>query len=1757
MSNVMIPKNTGRNFRLWFFMLSAFLFALCLPFTAKAAVSNLTVTSSNTDALAISDYQISFTVTEDLAYSDYMYVQFSKEFQINTLTSSISVRINGSDWGGASFLIYEGTEYNKLRIGVPSSIAAGDTVTILLTALDNNIEIINPWNAGTGTYPVSVSINETGWIQTEAAITYNTEISNPQLTTTPVEMLPLAANTWQMKFDTSRPLQSGDIIRLVFPEGTEFNFNYNNIVGWMGESRAFWLNGYAPEELTINGTEVSFKVTGTAASSSNTLTIEKDAIPNPLLAGTYDLKLSTSTNNIPVNIPFTVSPSLLSVSASSNEMYAKQVDYTLTFRPRSTVNEDNRIILALPNEITDMLSTANVTINDQPISFISPDGYYYITPAVGQSLSPTDPEPLKLTLHDLGNPDIPGTLAFGISTDTDYPLIDYAGIEMMEAVPKYDPAVFGHSLRLSNSQHLKVSSGAENNYGGSSAFTIGMWIKPESTTGTAAQTLYHKNWGSVGELQTYLYVADGKLKAGMDNFTNGGWTWLESTQQLPANEWSHVALVHTGSQAQLFINGQPSAETAAGYEHPFLGANPSNQPVNIGNHADGDTPYTGLIDDVQIWSQALDAGMLTSYMLYGYLPIYNLVSTEPASRYEFELHQGILKDSQVTKYAQVLNTEHFDLHAIQDSARYGTLPNLLGADLEGFSIAQPPSRGTASVLDFVSGMYSYSPEPAHTETDSFTFGVTALDRTSVLGTVDISVVPNLPGTDGSNADLFTLTAGDASIPLDPGQTYYNWTVPSNTWTITLNASGQFGQQITVGDEIIVPGAGKDWDLTEGINTIPIRVESYDHTSTRNYFLSVYQMSDEEETQINTALGFLTDDLLRGDNADLASVTMPLKLAAPWYYDTFPEIPEGFYFHWESSSEGIVDLSGYVYRTGLTEPENVTLTAVIARDNYRITKPFAVTVQPNHVPVVPIQPFVFVSHGEPIYGQLTASDADGDFLYYSLDSEVEQDRLFVSWDGYFNYTPPAGFTGEDRYTVLVTDEIDSATAEIVFHVFNPASTAAKPVSLEVNGAAFPLADDVYSYYIVLPQETVTFPVKVVGQPGQTITIDGNAAAEAVIGLDADGTNVMIRVQAENSIEYREYHLHVNRENDEQRVYRVFKSMTEHAILGDNYSLDQVVSGLKLQPDFVPADVRVDWVSSDESLVTNTGTVNRPMGADANVTLAMTVSKSVYSQSKNWFVTVLGHGNSAPVAIDSSVVSYSQPVTGSLKADDEGTSLTYFLVAAPVNGTVEMLADNAFTYTPTSGFTGQDFFTFKASDGMLESNIATVSIRVYGPAGGSSSPGSFQVDNNLQTVVDGHVLYSFPVPYNRTAADLIVTGKPGQHISIDGIAGELRSVPLSPGDNTVLVHVISEDGLQTGDYTLIIHRDTELPTAPVLSSLMVGADASSLHAVNRNGTLFTSVITGSTSVYVQPYVNGEAVVEVNGTIYNGIAPVLIPAEDYTVNLINIKVQHPAEPALYTNYLLSVQVDSGLASVTGAAYGNAEFSTVNGNQIHISGLPYGAYETGITINTLYPDAKVVTASLKGSPSVVYAVYNNSIQVPLNNTPITVSFIVQDRNFNTKAFELLLSQGDAPPPPPAPQFMLGLVETSGQYLTIRFDSEILESDVSKIRFRIGNEIVAAAGAYIDSTDHRRLKVWLGSPVLSGSGIALVLDDHAVTSAAGGKNSASTQLITNLSLNTGSGKSTLDVGELLQLPSLEALPAEIITHVLNQVTPRFTTPGT
>ena len=97
------------------------------------------------------------------------------------------------------------------------------------------------------------------------------------------------------------------------------------------------------------------------------------------------------------------------------------------------------------------------------------------------------------------------------------------------------------------------------------------------------------------------------------------------------------------------------------------------------------------------------------------------------------------------------------------------------------------------------------------------------------------------------------------------------------------------------------------------------------------------------------------------------------------------------------------------------------------------------------------------------------------------------------------------------------------------------------------------------------------------------------------------------------------------------------------------------------------------------------------------------------------------NSAPVAVaDSYSTAHNtalvQAAPGVLANDTDADAnpLTAIVDTSVSHGSLTLNANGGFTYTPTTGYSGPDSFTYHASDGTASSNVVTVSLTVGAPA-----------------------------------------------------------------------------------------------------------------------------------------------------------------------------------------------------------------------------------------------------------------------------------------------------------------------------------------------------------------------------------------------------------------------------------------------------------
>ena len=104
------------------------------------------------------------------------------------------------------------------------------------------------------------------------------------------------------------------------------------------------------------------------------------------------------------------------------------------------------------------------------------------------------------------------------------------------------------------------------------------------------------------------------------------------------------------------------------------------------------------------------------------------------------------------------------------------------------------------------------------------------------------------------------------------------------------------------------------------------------------------------------------------------------------------------------------------------------------------------------------------------------------------------------------------------------------------------------------------------------------------------------------------------------------------------------------------------------------------------------------------------------------------------------------------DPNGLPLTAIIVTNPAHGTAALGANGALLYTPAAGFSGSDSFTYKANDGLSDSNVSTVTIAVSAPSAcpctlwtNSTTPGttsaadrsSVELGVKIQTTQAGYI------------------------------------------------------------------------------------------------------------------------------------------------------------------------------------------------------------------------------------------------------------------------------------------------------------------------------------------------------------------------------------------------------------------------------------
>ena len=175
-----------------------------------------------------------------------------------------------------------------------------------------------------------------------------------------------------------------------------------------------------------------------------------------------------------------------------------------------------------------------------------------------------------------------------------------------------------------------------------------------------------------------------------------------------------------------------------------------------------------------------------------------------------------------------------------------------------------------------------------------------------------------------------------------------------------------------------------------------------------------------------------------------------------------------------------------------------------------------------------------------------------------------------------------------------------------------------------------------------------------------------------------------------------------------------------------------------------------------------------------------------------------GNAAPVAYgesygvaENTTYAIGAPGVLSLDRDQDGDPLTAVLVTGTSQGTLTLESDGSFSYTPPTNYLGSDSFTYYATDGQLDSNVATVTFTVAQPPVVVNQSYA-TAENAALTIAAPGVLTNASDPNGKTLTALLVANPSHGTATVNG-NGSFTYTPTTGFLGTDSFSYVAYDGI----------------------------------------------------------------------------------------------------------------------------------------------------------------------------------------------------------------------------------------------------------------------------------------------------------------------------------------------------------------------------
>lgn len=351
--------------------------------------------------------------------------------------------------------------------------------------------------------------------------------------------------------------------------------------------------------------------------------------------------------------------------------------------------------------------------------------------------------------------------------------------------------------------------------------------------------------------------------------------------------------------------------------------------------------------------------------------------------------------------------------------------------------------------------------------------------------------------------------------------------------------------------------------------------------------------------------------------------------------------------------------------------------------------------------------------------LAATDIDGDELTYAIATEPTHGEVDLTGN-IATYTPALNYFGEDSFTFKANDGlVDSAPATVTITVTN--------VKDQVEAV-----DDSYA-----TNEDTALTIAAPGVLENDIDVDNNIQAASLVTDVQHGTLSLLGDGSFTYVPDPDF------TGTDTFIYQLVTYLAPQSLWTDEATVtitvnpvdDAPVPGL-IQDATIPELVEFSFTTTATDAdvpaqVLTFSLVGAPEGAAITSAGVFTWTPTEAQGAGVYTFTVkvcddtdptplcdeqevtltVTEVNAAPVAQDRSATTQEEtPVVVTLVASDaENDTLIYAIVAQPAHGTVT-LAGTTATYTPDLDYNGADSFTYKANDGLVDSNTATVTITV---------------------------------------------------------------------------------------------------------------------------------------------------------------------------------------------------------------------------------------------------------------------------------------------------------------------------------------------------------------------------------------------------------------------------------------------------------------